>query len=68
MNIDTIYLEAEGRNISIVVPSTEEEALHVMEELDEFCLDCPVDNNTYDCCEMCPVLLFVARLYKVFNL
>lgn len=67
MNVNTIYLEAQGRNTSIVVPTTEEEAKQVINELDEFCLHCPVDNNAYDHCETCPVLLLVERLNKVFN-
>ena len=68
MNLNTIYIEAQGRNVSIVVPITGEEALKVIDELDEFCLDCPADNSVYDNCEMCPVLLLVERLYTVFNL
>lgn len=68
MNVNTIYLEAQGRNTSIVVPTTEEEARHVIDELDEFCLHCPVDNDVYDHCEKCSVLLLVERLNKVFNL
>lgn len=66
MNVNTIYLEAQGRHTSIVVPSTEEEALKVMDELDEFCSGCPIDDS-HDCSD-CPVNLLVERLNKVFNL
>lgn len=62
MNINTLYFERFGRTVSIVTPRNNAEAKHVVMELDNFCLFCPTDTDTYDDCAECSVLKFVELL------
>ena len=68
MNIDTLFLQAQGRTISVIKPSNKKEAEGVLEELDNFCMDCPVLNDDpADPCANCPVLKLCTTIRELIE-
>ena len=63
MDINTLYFEKFGRAISIVTPRNKAEVKQVETELDNFCVFCPTDTDTYDDCAECSVLKFIELMH-----